>query len=37
MKKTLTITATVLAVLLAIHLAIHNVDVVGFLRQLHGQ
>ena len=37
MKKTLVITAIALTILLAIHLTIHNVDVVGFLKQIHGQ
>lgn len=36
MKKKLAIIAIIIALLLAIHLATRNMDVQGFLQQLHG-
>jgi hypothetical protein len=36
MKRTLIIVAIVIAVLLSMHLAVNHVDVLGFLKRLHG-
>lgn len=36
MKIKIAIALGVIAVLASIHLAVHHVDVLGFLRQLHG-
>lgn len=36
MRKNLIIAAIVLAIVLAIPVAIHHLDLLGFLKQLHG-